>query len=135
MTDITSGGAGIYTEGLAVLPLAFELSFDSLRRKCRLVWRNGNFFGVAFENQITPTYSEVDGVIPGPTVSALNDQPQLTYLDVADGLLEYTSKVTDRKIERQANLHFTIGVVIALALPVLIGVCIYISTIAILRSS
>ena len=51
VTDITDGGAGIHTQGPAILPLTFELSFENLRRKCRLVWRKGNFFGVAFENQ------------------------------------------------------------------------------------
>jgi len=139
VTDVTNGGAGIYTQGLAVLPLTFELSFDNLRRKCRLVWRNGNFFGVAFENQSAPTAnetnSEADWVIPGPALLALNDPPQLTYLDDADGLSKYTSKVTDRKIERHTDLRFAIGVAIALALPVLIGVSIYISTAAILRAS
>src|SRR6202790_5587005 len=53
VTDITNGGAGIRTQGLAVLPLTFELSFDNLRRKCRLVWRKGNFFGGGVENPNT----------------------------------------------------------------------------------
>jgi hypothetical protein len=51
-TDITNVGAGIHVGGVAVLPLSFELSFDSFRtiRKCRLRWRNGEFVGVAFES-------------------------------------------------------------------------------------
>jgi hypothetical protein len=139
VTDITHGGAGIRTQGLAVLPLTFELSFDNLRRKCRLVWRKGNFFGVEFESPSTSTYietdSEADFVIPGPALLALADPPQLTYFDSADGWSEYTSKIIGRKSQRQANLRFTIGVAIALALPVVIGMSVYIATAAVLRAS
>jgi hypothetical protein len=140
VTDITNGGAGIRTKGLAVLPLNFELSFDNFRRKCRLVWRDGNFFGVAFENQSTPTYSETEvseaaGVIPGPAFSALNDPPQRTYCDNADRSSEFTSKVIDRKIHRETDLRFIIGVVIALTLPVVIGMSVSIATTAILRAN
>src|ERR1700732_1200759 len=89
VTDITNGGAGIRTQGLAVLPLTFELSFDNLRRKCRLVWRKGNFFGVAFESHSTSTdietNSEADFVIPEPALLALDDSRQLAYFDTADG--------------------------------------------------
>ena len=51
VTDITNRGAGISTRDLAVLPLNFELSFDNFRtiRRCRLVWRDGDFLGVAFD--------------------------------------------------------------------------------------
>jgi len=139
VTDITNGGVGIRTQGLAVLPLTFELSFDNLRRKCRLVWRKGNFFGVAFESPSTSTYietdSEADFVIPGPALLALNDPPQLAYFDNADGWSESTSKVIGRGSQRQANLRFTIGVAIALALPVVIGMSVYIATMAVLRAS
>ena len=139
VTDITNGGAGIQTQDLAILPLTFELSFDNLRRKCRLVWRKGNFFGVAFENETTSALSEANSeavfAIPGPELLALNYAPQLTYFDSADGWLEYNSKISDRKTQRQTNLHFTIGVAIALALPVLIGMSVYIATTAVLRAS
>ena len=52
VTDITNVGAGIRTQDLPVLPLSFELSFDNFRtaRKCRLIWWDGDFVGVAFEN-------------------------------------------------------------------------------------
>src|SRR3954447_12830194 len=52
VTDITNRGAGIRTRGLAVLPLNFEFSFDNFRtiRRCRLIWRDGDFLGVAFES-------------------------------------------------------------------------------------
>jgi hypothetical protein len=53
VTDITNRGAGIHTEDLPpVLPPNFELSFDNFRtiRKCRLIWRDSAFVGVAFEN-------------------------------------------------------------------------------------
>ena len=56
--DVENGGAGIYKSGLAILPLTFELSFDDLRRRCRMVWRRGNFFGVTFEDQRAPTLIE-----------------------------------------------------------------------------
>jgi len=50
VTDITNRGAGIRTQDLAMLPLNFELSFDNFRtsRRCRLVWRDGDFLGAAF---------------------------------------------------------------------------------------
>lgn len=136
VTDITNAGAGIRTQGLAILPLNFELSFDNFRtiRKCRLIWRDANLLGVTFENQDTRTHgetkvSEAGGVIPA--LSASNDPPQLAH---PDGSSEYTSKVTDRKIQRQADLRFTIAVAIALALPALIGTGFYIATTTILRA-
>jgi hypothetical protein len=142
VTDITNAGAGIRTQDLAVLPLNFELSFDNFRtiNKCRLIWRDGNFLGVAFENQNTRArsetkVSEAGGAIPGPAFSTLNDPPQLTKLDNTDGSSESTSKGLDRKIQRQADLRFTIGVAFALGLPVLISMGIYIATTAILRAS
>jgi len=74
---------------------------------------------------------EAGGAIPGPAFSALN----ATYLDSSDGSSGDTSKVSDRKIQRQADLRFTIGVAFALALPVLVGMGVYIATTALLRAS
>jgi hypothetical protein len=50
--DVTNVGAGIRAQDLPALPLGFELSFDNFRtsRKCRLIWRDGDFIGLAFEN-------------------------------------------------------------------------------------
>ena len=50
--DITNRGAGIRTQDLALLPLNFDLSFDNFRtiRRCRLIWRDGDFVGAAFES-------------------------------------------------------------------------------------
>jgi hypothetical protein len=50
--DVTNVGAQIRLNGLNVLPPNFELSFDNFHtaRKCRLIWRRGDFIGVAFEN-------------------------------------------------------------------------------------
>jgi hypothetical protein len=47
--DVTNHGAGIYLTGLKVLPLDFDLSFDNFHtiRRCRLIWRDGDFVGVA----------------------------------------------------------------------------------------
>jgi hypothetical protein len=49
--DVTNLGAGIRLNGLSVVPLAFGISFDGFRtmRPCRLIWREGDFMGVAFE--------------------------------------------------------------------------------------
>jgi hypothetical protein len=50
--DITPIGACLRTQNLAVMPISFELSFDNFQtvRRCRLIWRDGDFVGVAFEN-------------------------------------------------------------------------------------
>jgi hypothetical protein len=50
--DVTNLGAGIRVQDLQIMPLGFELSFDGFRtvRKCRLIWRQDEFFGVAFES-------------------------------------------------------------------------------------
>jgi hypothetical protein len=49
--DITHVGAGLRIQDLPALPLNFELTFDNFRtpRKCRLVWRDADFIGVAFD--------------------------------------------------------------------------------------
>jgi hypothetical protein len=48
--DITDVGAGIRADGLKLLPISFELSYDNSpkARTCRLIWRDGDFMGVAF---------------------------------------------------------------------------------------
>jgi hypothetical protein len=140
VTDITNAGAGIHTQGLAVLPLNFELSFDNFRtiRKCRLIWRDGNFLGVVFENQNARTHSETKASEAGgaiPAFPASNDPPQPTHRDNASGSSEHTSEARDRKITRQSDIRFTIGVAIALALPALIGMSVYVATTTILRAS
>jgi hypothetical protein len=50
--DITNTGAGVRADGLSILPVNFELSFDNFHtiRECRLIWRDGDFLGVAFQN-------------------------------------------------------------------------------------
>jgi hypothetical protein len=50
--DVTNIGAKIKLNGLRLLPPNFELSYDNFRtiRKCRLIWRLGDFVGIAFEN-------------------------------------------------------------------------------------
>jgi hypothetical protein len=52
VADITNVGARIHTQDLPALPLNFELSFDNFRtvRECRLIWRDGDFVGAAFES-------------------------------------------------------------------------------------
>jgi hypothetical protein len=50
--DLTEVGARLRLNGLHMLPQHFNLSFDNFRtvRKCRLIWRQGDFIGMAFEN-------------------------------------------------------------------------------------
>lgn len=50
--DVTNAGAGIELHSLNFLPLEFELSFDKFHtvRECRVIWRQGDFVGVAFQN-------------------------------------------------------------------------------------
>jgi hypothetical protein len=51
--DVTNDGAGMrLSGGLSILPLAFGISFDGFRtmRKCRLIWREGDFLGATFES-------------------------------------------------------------------------------------
>ena len=50
--DVSNAGAKIRLNGLRILPPNFELSCDNFRtvRKCRLIWRRGDFVGTAFEN-------------------------------------------------------------------------------------
>jgi hypothetical protein len=48
----SDNGARLRTHSLSVLPDSFELTFDNFLtiRWCRLIWRNGDFLGVAFHN-------------------------------------------------------------------------------------
>jgi hypothetical protein len=50
--NVTNSGAGIELDTLNALPLNFELSFDNFHtvRECRVIWRQGDFVGVAFQN-------------------------------------------------------------------------------------
>jgi hypothetical protein len=49
--NVTNQGAGIRLNGLNILPSEFGISFDNFRtmRQCRLIWREGDFVGAAFE--------------------------------------------------------------------------------------
>ncbi len=50
--DLSDRGAGIQLNGLTILPIEFSLSFEEFRTTypCRLIWRQGDFIGVAFQN-------------------------------------------------------------------------------------
>jgi len=50
--DVTNLGAGICLNGLNIVPSIFDISFDNFRtmRQCRLIWRDGNFVGAAFDS-------------------------------------------------------------------------------------
>ena len=43
--DVTNVGAGVRIPDLPIVPLNFDLSFDNFRtiRKCRLIWREGDY--------------------------------------------------------------------------------------------
>jgi hypothetical protein len=50
--NVTNDGACIQLSGLNIVPPLFDLSFDNFRttRRCRLIWRNRDLVGVAFES-------------------------------------------------------------------------------------
>jgi hypothetical protein len=50
--NVTNQGAGLRLNGLSIVPSEFGISFDNFRtmRRCRLIWRDGDFVGVAFES-------------------------------------------------------------------------------------
>jgi hypothetical protein len=50
--DVTNDGAGIRLNGINIVPSDFGVSFDHFRtmRRCRMVWRDGDFLGAAFES-------------------------------------------------------------------------------------
>jgi hypothetical protein len=50
--DVTNHGAGLRLNGLNILPSEFGISFDNFRtmRRCRLIWRDGDFVGASFES-------------------------------------------------------------------------------------
>jgi hypothetical protein len=49
--NVTNHGAGIRLNGLNIVPSEFAISFDNFRttRRCRLIWRDGDFVGASFE--------------------------------------------------------------------------------------
>lgn len=51
--DMTKIDAGIRIHDLPAIPLKFELSLDNFHtiRKCRLIWRDGDFIGVTFADE------------------------------------------------------------------------------------
>lgn len=50
--NVTNDGASIQLSELDFVPPFFDISFDKFRtiRRCRLIWRDRNFIGVAFES-------------------------------------------------------------------------------------
>lgn len=49
--DLSRQGAGLRLQGMALLASEFRLSLDGLRTTyaCRLIWRDGDFAGIAFK--------------------------------------------------------------------------------------
>jgi hypothetical protein len=132
LTDLTEGGAGIYKQGLAILPPTFELCFDNLRRQCRLIWRKGNSFGVAFEDQSSLIHGDIeigdnDFIFPEPAFSILADPPIFAGPQHESGWSLFGSEVMDRKSQQQVDFRFMIAVVIAMALPALISLGTYLA--------
>jgi hypothetical protein len=52
--DVTNDGASIRLNGLNIVPSDFGISFDNFRtmRRCRLIWRGGDFIGASFETEV-----------------------------------------------------------------------------------
>jgi hypothetical protein len=50
--NVTNQGVGLRLNGLNIVPSAFDISFDNFRttRRCRLIWRDSDFVGAAFES-------------------------------------------------------------------------------------
>jgi hypothetical protein len=50
--DVTNQGAGLRLNGLTMVPSEFGISFDNFRtmRRCRLIWRDGDFVGASFQS-------------------------------------------------------------------------------------
>jgi hypothetical protein len=50
--DISDSGAKLRTHNLSVLPSTFDLTFNNFEtiRRCRLVWRDEELLGIAFED-------------------------------------------------------------------------------------
>jgi hypothetical protein len=50
--DVTNHGAGLRLNSLNILPSEFGISFDNFRtmRRCRLIWRDGDFVGASFQS-------------------------------------------------------------------------------------
>jgi hypothetical protein len=50
--DVTNQGAGLRLNGLIMVPSEFGISFDNFRtmRRCRLIWRDGDFVGASFQS-------------------------------------------------------------------------------------
>jgi hypothetical protein len=98
-----------------------------------MVWRKGNFFGVTFEDQGAPTISEAevrrsDVTIEAPGFSLLANPQQLAHPDDAEAFTEFASQIAERKSDGGADVRFTVGVAVALGLPVLISLGAYIAT-------
>jgi hypothetical protein len=49
--DLSREGVGLRLNGMKLLPMDFKLSFDGVRHTfaCRLIWRDGDFAGIAFQ--------------------------------------------------------------------------------------
>jgi hypothetical protein len=139
VTDVANGGAGIYKQALAILPLTFELSIDNLRRRCRMVWRRGSVFGVTFEDQRSSPHGarevgEAELAIDETSFSMLGDPPQLVCPDNPEELTEFASKIAERNHDQRSDVGFTLGVVVAFSLPVLISLGAYVAATLVLRT-
>ena len=50
--NVTNRGASLRLNGVNIVPSEFGISFDKFRtmRRCRLIWRDGDLVGAAFES-------------------------------------------------------------------------------------
>ncbi len=104
---------------------------------CPAMKRRSNWTPVIVPNRAdgeTRT-GDADVVIPEHAFATLNGPPRPTRLDNAGASAEDMPRVSDRKTQNQADLRFTIGIAVALALPPLIGMGVYVATTVLLRAS
>jgi hypothetical protein len=137
VNDLASRGAGLYKPGSAILPLTFELAIGNVRRRCRMVWRNGNFFGVTFEDQDPkilnkPETTESD-VTVGAVTPSIPDEP-LLVADVIRQVGEFTLDNSEHSAISGADFRFSIGVAVVAALPALISLGAYVAMAVVLRA-
>ena len=139
VTDIANGGAGIYKQGLSILPLTFELSIDNLRRTCRMVWRRGNFLGVTFDDQgssalAAPEGGKADLALEEPAFPVFGDPPSARELRQRRGVVGVRIEDHRGQSRSRVRLRFTIGIAVAFALPVLVSLGAYVAATLVMRT-
>jgi hypothetical protein len=63
--DLSREGAGVRLNGLALLATEFQFSLDGLRTtlSCHLIWREGDFAGIAFRSVVVTCSPETPPIL------------------------------------------------------------------------